>query len=260
MQTVRKFQLAVALMWGLLGGTATWAGDTIKPIDGCGVLTAHDQSSYVLVQSIYTQGPNCLVIQSSNITIDMKGFSIEGSGDGTGILASVPVEGVKIRNGFVRNFFVGISLGGTGNVVENVNVSNNTDTGIFLGASSLVDRVVAQGNRNHGIVMTTAGTIKDSTLRANGNNPDSTGLSVGPGSTVTGNTVWATIGTGIFASLGSTVIGNTVFDSNPGVGMRVICPSNVQNNTVIGNTGGGIILSNSTCLSENNVGPVEINP
>ena len=253
MQTRKTLQLAGVLLGTLLWGTTTWAGDTIRPLESCGVLSAQERLSFVLVRSISTQAANCLVIESSNITIDLNGFSIQGFGSGTGIIASAPVEGVKIRNGFVQNFAVGISLGGTGNVVENVNVSNNTDTGMFLGASSLVDHVVAQGNRIHGIVMTTAATIKDSTLRANGSNPTSVGLSVGPGSTVTGNTVWASIGTGLFASLGSTVIGNTVFDSNPGAGMSVICPSNVQNNTLTGNTIGNLFLNGVDCLAVNNV-------
>jgi hypothetical protein len=253
MQTVKKFQLAVALMWGLLGGTTTWAGDGVRPLDACGTLTAEDRSAFVLVRNISAGAQDCLVVQSSGVTIDLNGFSVSGSGTGAGILASVPIEDVTIRNGGVKGFAVGISLGGTGNVVENVRVTDNTDTGMFLGVSSLVDRVVAQGNRNHGIVMGTAATIRNSTMRANGNNPSSVGLSVGPGSTVSGNTIWASIGTGLFASLGSTVIGNTVFDSNPGAGMSVICPGNVQNNTVTANTIGNIFLNGVGCLAVNNV-------
>jgi hypothetical protein len=257
MQKVRSFTVAATLVGALLGGATAQAGDTIRPIDGCGVLTGQDQSSFVLVNSIQTQHLNCLIIESSNITIDMNGFSIQGSGGGTGILATTPVEGIKIRNGFVRNFAIGISLGGTGNVVEDVHVDNNADTGMFLGASSLVDHVVAQGNQKYGVVMTTAATVKNSTFRANGNNPESRGLSVGAGSTVTGNTVWASIGTGLFASLGSTVIGNTVFDSNPGFGATVICPSNVQDNTVTGNTGGDLCLSGIGCKDVDNVAPID---
>jgi parallel beta helix pectate lyase-like protein len=253
MRTVKKFQLAAALMWGLLGETA--AGDGIRPIDSCGTLTAEDRSSFVLVRNISTSAQDCLVIRSSGVTIDLNGFNVFGNGTGTGIVAAVQVEGTAVRNGGVKGFAVGISLGGTGNVVEKVRVNDNTDTGMFLGASSLVDRVVAQGNRNHGIVLGTAATISNSTIRANGNNPNSVGLSVGAGSTVTGNTIWASIGTGLFASVGSTVIGNTVFDSNPGAGMSVICPSNVQNNTVTANTTGNIFLSNDGlgCLAVNNV-------
>ena len=253
MQKVKSFTVAVALVGTLLGGATARAGDSIRPIDACGTLTAEDRSSFILVRNI--SGQDCLVIQSSNLTIDLNGFNVLGNGTGVGILASVPVEGITIRNGGVKGFAVGISLGGTGNVVEDVHVDNNADTGMFLGASSLVDHVVAQGNQKYGVVMTTAATVKSSTLRANGNNPSSVGLSVGPGSTVTGNTIWASIGTGLLASLGSTVIGNTVFDSNPGVGMTVICPSNVQDNTVTGNTGGNLFLSGIGCNAVDNVAP-----
>lgn len=256
MRKVKSISVVAALVGTLLGGATARAGDTIKPIDSCGVLTGHDQSSFVLVNSIQTQNLDCLIIESSNLTIDMNGFSIQGPGGGTGILATTPVEGIKIRNGFVRNFSIGISLGGTGNVVENMHVTNNTDTGMILGASNVVDHVVAQANNQNGIIMTTAATVKNSTLRANGSNPSSVGLSVGPGSTVTGNTIWASIGTGLFASLGSTVIGNTVFDTNPGVGISVICPSNVQDNTATGNTIQNLTLNDGIgCNAVDNVAP-----
>lgn len=253
MQKVKTLTFAAVFGLALLGGATARAGDAIRPIDACGTLTAEDRSSFILVRNIFVAAQDCLVIQSSGITVDLNGFNVLGNGTGVGIFASVPVEGVTIRNGGVKGFAVGISLGGTGNVVENVHVTDNTDTGMFLGASSLVDRVVAQGNRNHGIVMGTAATIRNSTMRANGSNPSSVGLSVGSGSTVTGNTIWASIGTGLFASLGSTVIGNTVFDSNPGAGMSVICPGNVQNNTVTGNTIGNVFLNGVGCLAVNNV-------
>lgn len=256
MRKVTGFTVATTLVGTLLGGAMAWAEDSIKPIDSCTTLAGRDQSSYVLVQSIQAKQFDCLVIESNNITIDLNGFSIEGFGSGTGILARVPVEGIKIRNGFVRNFAVGISLGGSGNVVENMHVTNNADTGIVLGASSIVDHVVAQANSKNGIIMNAAATVKNASLRANGNNPGSVGLSVGPGSTVTGNTIWASIGTGLFASLGSTVIGNTVFDSNPGVGISIICPSNVQDNTATGNTIQNLTLNDGIgCNAVDNVAP-----
>jgi hypothetical protein len=255
MQKVKAFTLATVVGLVLLGGATARAGDSVRPIDACGTLTAEDRSSFILVRNIFATGQDCLVIQSSNITIDLNGFNVSGNGAGVGIFVNAPINNITIRNGGVKGFAVGILLGGTGNIVKEVHVDNNTDTGMLLGENSLVDHVTAQGNAKHGIVMATAATIRNSTLRANGNNPSSVGLSVGPGSTVTGNTIWASIGTGLFASLGSTVIGNTVFDSNPGAGMSVICPSNVQNNTVTGNTIGNIFLNGIGCLAVNNVAP-----
>jgi len=223
--------------------------------DHCQELKGGDQTSYILVSNIYSPSRTCLVVSSSHVTIDMRGFTISGDGFAVGISASVPVEGVTVKNGTVKGFATGISLAGPGNIVQNMHVDNNSDTGMFLGTSSLVENVVAQGNRRFGIVATTASKIKDSVLRFNGNNPASVGLSAGPGSTVTGNTVWGSIGTGLFASAGSTVIGNTVLETNPGFGMSIVCPSNVKNNTATGSTQANLILAGDGCNVFDNVAP-----
>lgn len=255
MQVGRKIQLAVALVGALLSSGPVWAGDSLLPIDHCQELNAGDQSSYVLVKNIFSPSRTCLTVTSSHITIDLRGFSISGDGSAVGISASVPVEGVTIRNGTVKGFAVGVSLAGPGNVVKDLHIDNNSDTGLFLGSGSLVQNVIAQGNRKFGIVVTTASTVKDSIARFNGNNPASVGLSVGPGSTVTGNTVSGSIGIGLFASLGSTVLGNTVLETNPGFGMSVVCPSLVKNNTLTASTQANLIVTDETCLAFDNVAP-----
>jgi len=255
MRIASRIQFVVALVWTFIGGQAVWAGDTIRPIESCSVLDAQSNSSYVLVRNIFSSGQNCLVVNASNITIDLRGFSIVGNGNGVGIVANIPVEGITVRNGIVKGFAVGISLGGSGNLVEEMHVDNNTDTGMLLGTSSIVHHVIAQGNLNNGIIVTAAGTIKDSVLRFNGNNPASVGLSAGSGSTVTGNTIWGSIGTGLFASLGSTVMGNSVSDTNPGVGMSIICPSNVKDNTATANTSANLVLTGEGCNVIDNVAP-----
>ena len=52
---------------------------------------------------------------------------------------------------------------------------------------------------------------------------------------------------------GSTLIGNIV-DGNSKIGLRVSCPSNVTDNTVVGN-GTNLVLSDATCRNEGNVAP-----
>ena len=151
-----------------------------------------------------------MVIESSNVTLDLNGFTIRSAtGTGFGVVANGSTSNITITNGVVENFAVGISLAGPGNRVENVRVQNNRDTGLFLGAGGLASQVVAQGNFQRGIQLSTAGHIKDSTIQNNGNSVDSVALSAGPGSTLSGNIVWQNIGTGITSSLGSTVRGNT---------------------------------------------------
>ena len=255
MQVGRKIQVAVALAGALLSGGPVWAGDSLLPIDHCQEINAGDQSSYVLVKNIFSPSQTCLTVTSSHITIDMRGFTISGDGSAVGISASVPVEGITVRNGTVKGFAVGVSLAGPGNSVTDMHIDNNSDTGLFLGSGSLVEKVIAQGNRNFGIVVTTAGTVKDSIARFNGSNPASVGLSAGPGSTVSGNTVWGSIGVGLFASAGSTVLGNTVLESNPGIGMSVVCPSLIKNNTLTASTQANLIVTDETCNSLDNVAP-----
>jgi hypothetical protein len=254
-QVRRTLGYAVAVVGAVLLGGPVWAGDSILPIDHCQEINVGDQSSYVLVKDIQAPGGTCITITASHVTIDMRGFTIKGNGFGVGIAAAVPVEGVTIRNGTVRGFEIGISLAGPGSIVQNMHVDNNIDTGMFLGTSSLVQNVVAQGNRRFGVVVTTASTVKDSVLRFNGNHPASVGLSAGPGSTVTGNTIWGSIGTGLFASAGSTVIGNTVLETNPGIGMSIVCPSNVKNNTATTSTQANLVVHGDGCNIFDNVTP-----
>jgi hypothetical protein len=238
----------------LSGATAGWAGDSAKNVDRCQTLDVGERSSFILVKDLFSQGQDCLIVNSSNITIDLSGFAINGAGTGTGIVSSGSVSGVTVRNGTVRGFAIGVSLGGNGNLVEDAHVENNTDTGMFLGPGSLAHDIVVQGNFRFGVLLSTACSFKDSIVQANGNAADSVGLSAGPGSTVSGNTIWANTGTGLFGSTGGTVIGNTVLDTL-GVGISVICPSNLQQNTATANTGGNLVLSGIGCTSINNLAP-----
>jgi hypothetical protein len=254
MRTTKKLLGTVAALGALWGMNGAWAGESVRTIDHCQELSVGERSSFVVVKDLHSSGQDCLVLTSSNIYIDLNGFAISGSGTGEGIVASSAIQGVTLRNGTVRGFAVGVSLGGSGNFVEDVRVENNTDTGMFLGSGSIASHVIVQGNWQDGAILSTACTFKDSSVRANGNSPTSKGLSAGPGSTVTGNTFLANTGIGLFGSTGGTVISNTVTDTL-GTGVSVICPSNLQQNTATSNTSSNLTLAGSGCLSVNNVAP-----
>jgi hypothetical protein len=74
---------------------------------------------------------------------------------------------------------------------------------------------------------------------------------------VTGNYAFGNRSTGMAVGQGSTVIGNTVTDTfgGPGFGLVVECPSNVTDNTVVNNQGGNLILDGNGCNNTNNVAP-----
>lgn len=261
MQRVTSWLRVICVTMTLAGAVlsnaeTTWAGDDgIRPVDRCQTIALVNRRSLVLVKDLVTSGHDCLVIESSNITLDLNGFTISSqTGSEFGIVAGGSTSSITIKNGTVEGFGIGISLAGPGNIVENVRVQDNRDTGLFLGAGGIAHKVIAQGNFQYGIQVSTAGRVKDSTIQNNGNSADSVALMAGPGSTVSDNTVWQNTGTGVRASLGSTVIGNTVLDTN-GVGMSVMCPSTVVENTVTSNPGGNLELIGDTCTAVNNTAP-----
>ncbi len=249
---IRQVYIGVLAFMVVAGWSASgWASP--RPIDSCRTIEADSRSSFVLVRNLFGKAnEDCLTIIKSDMNIDLNGFTIYGKGSGIGIVASAAIQGVTIRNGTVRGFATGISLSGYGNVVENVQIAYNTDTGLFLGASGVARQLVVQKNAQMGVVLSTACSITDSMIRANGNSPDSIGLSAGPGSTVKCNTLWANVGTGLRASLGSSVMQNTVLDTN-GDGISVTCPANVLQNTTIDNLGTNLVIAGTSCNVVNNV-------
>lgn len=254
MRLVRVVIIGTALVWAVTGGKLGHAGDGIKPVDHCQTIEVGDRSTFVVVKNLFSTGGDCLIINSSDVTLDLSGFTISGAGTGKGITSSASVHNVTVRNGTVRAFAVGVSLGGHGNVVEEVRIADNTDTGLFLGAGGRAQNLVIQGNFHIGALLSTACSFTTSMVRANGNSVESSGLAAGPGSTITGNTIWANIGTGLSASSGSTIIGNTVLDTT-GVGMSVTCPANVLQNSATTNSSGNLVLNGEGCNAAQNVAP-----
>ncbi len=72
---------------------------------------------------------------------------------------------------------------------------------------------------------------------------------------VTGNYAFGNRSTGMVVGQGSTVIGNTVTDTFESTGLFVNCPSNVTNNTAVNNQGENLVLNGNGCNNTNNVAP-----
>jgi hypothetical protein len=78
-----------------------------------------------------------------------------------------------------------------------------------------------------------------------------TGISVHEGAVITHNAVQGnSIGVDV-SGTGSTVIGN-IIDGNSRIALRIHCPSNITDNTAIGN-GTNLILIDPGCRNEGNV-------
>ena len=199
--------------------------------------TISQPGSYRLANNLTATG-DCLVITTDGVTIDLAGFSISGSGSGTGITAAVgrPGErlGIAVRNGLISRFLIGVDLtGASGSIVEGLRVFRTIGTGIV--ADGIVTRNIVSGTETHA-----------------GDGIEATGV-------VTWNNASQNVNFGIAAGLGSTLIGN-VANNNGLSGISVACPSNVTDNTAIGNGTArpgfpNIELSGEGCNNTNNVAP-----
>jgi hypothetical protein len=210
--------------------------------------TIDKPGSYKLVNDIAptpstsTNG-DCLVITASFVTIDLAGFTI--SGGTTGILAapsSGQLHGIAVRNGSISNFSAGVDLGAAdGSTVEGLRVfGGGALTGLLVGISV---KGIVRANTVVGVF-----------------GPHGTGTGISATGTVTGNYVTGS-GSGIVVGQGSTVIGNTATDNfgapdNPlgGFGIVADCPSNLTDNTAVNNKT-NLVLNGDGCNNTNNVAP-----
>jgi hypothetical protein len=232
-RSAAAFTIALALGAIILGPQWAQAQDARqegpREIEKC--RTIDEPGSYKLVKNLKAApGADCLVITASFVTIDLAGFLISATTEGTGSGITKPfgtdLFGITVRNGSVSGFLAPVALLDTlGSTVEGLHVMGSTTASTF----AIAVQGIAKGN-----------TVRGGTV----------GIAIV--GTATGNYV-VNAGEGIGASAGSTVIGNTVM--NNGDGLFVDCPSNVTNNTAVNNIGANLRLIGDGCNNTNNVAP-----
>lgn len=204
----------IALMLSAVA-TPTWA---VVDITFCDEIT--QPGSYRVTQDLSRRScPQCLLIDASNVTIDLQGHSITGDGATAGAGIAVPrnasVSNIEVRNGTVASFVVGINLeGAKKSRIERMRVVDSKKFGILADAQSVVVSNIAARNGGVGIVV---------------------GVDIaGGGSVVVDNVATENGGTGITVDMGS-VIRNNVASFNGLAGISVLCPSSVSDNAAFDN-------------------------
>jgi hypothetical protein len=132
---------------------------------------------------------NAITINADDVTLDLMGNTLTGPGAATGTVEAITMSGrtnVEVRNGTVRNFFVGVHDGDINNGKKhralNLRVTTTTFGIIFDGKDHLIKNCSASENINTGLHIGT-GLIVDSVANNNG-----IGIQLdGPGSAL-GNT------------------------------------------------------------------------
>jgi hypothetical protein len=156
---MNKFAFASAFIFAALAFTAPAHAETVTctPITALpAVITVQGIYCFTADQAFGMTSGNAIDIQTNNVVLDLNGFKLGGLGAGlgtqaTGIHASNR-QNITIKNGTIRGFFVGISLenagASQGHVVEDIRADQNTYVGIAVGGSGNIVRnnqVVATG-------------------------------------------------------------------------------------------------------------------
>lgn len=221
--------------------------------------TISQSGSYVLANNITAIG--CLEITVSNVTIDLAGFTVTGRA--RGILASANTQGITVRNGSViiqGVFGTGVDLPGDGSIVEGLHIflarpaTGISAKGIVRGNTVVAGPLVPALASAVGI--SASGTITDNYVNGSGSGLGRSGLGqltgIEANGTVRGNTA-INNSSGITVGVGSTVIGNTA-TGNTVVGIEADCPTNLTDNTAV-NNGTNLLLNGTGCNNTNNVAP-----
>jgi parallel beta-helix repeat protein len=190
-----------------------------------------------------------IIVNASDVTLDLMGFCITGNWEGAGITVSSDQSNVEIRNGSIKSFDKGIyaaTPSGTGIRVIGVRI-NGTYSAINLGAGTLVKGCSVISTNYEGITAESGSLVSGNHVTQTGyasivalsgsNVMDNTAnnISSSSGCSVTDNTLTGniTVANGIFAGDNCTITRNTASNnSGPGIATGSYCT--ITNNTTDG--------------------------
>lgn len=208
---------------------------------GTGGFIITTPGSYRLVRNFTTtDNAHGIAITASDVTLDLGGHTITGTGVGTsiGIALGGGLSRVKVFNGTVTQFTLGGIALDQGCIVQDCIVSACGSTGIYVGANSkvtdcevigttgtgrgirstsgtVISSCRVNGSTGNGIQVDDNAIIENCSLIGNNTAGDNNAISTGNGCIVRGNKVASTIAssgvsTGILVSDRSQVLDNNV--------------------------------------------------
>ena len=216
-------------------------------IDSCRAIT--EPGTYKLTKDLTVPADSpgtrtsCITIKGSNVTLDLNGHLIRGTnrspnkgiealGNGPipGQGKNLPATGIRIANGIVADFNIGIDLLETaGALVEKVQVNINSQ-GLRAGRGAIVRDGRADNNRVQGLVLGPGAFVENMIVGSNGN----TGIEAGPGALV--------------------VNVDAEFNGNRGIDVGTFAVTDVFNNIVAGNVAEGMVVG-CPALAAGNTSP-----
>jgi hypothetical protein len=152
------FLVLLSLSIGLLG-IVTWTPSVFAELPITSIVdcqTIKSAGNYEIDSALTTQKPgDCLIIKAANVTVNLNGQAINGSGAGAGVhvLSSVANAYIEGRGSTIGGFAEGIEIDGSNSVAENFTASDNADAGVLLqkAKSSRVSNFTSISNVNDGV-------------------------------------------------------------------------------------------------------------
>lgn len=150
MKTTYRIILTALLAFA---GTLTTFAQARKPISSV-PYTITKPGNYYLSRDLVVTKPgkggvtDCITILANNVTLDLNGRELSTTLDsGVGVMTHNDASSIRVFNGTVRGFIIGVYLyGNTNFTVEDVAAINSRDTGIIAyGSASVVRRCRVSG-------------------------------------------------------------------------------------------------------------------
>ncbi len=214
--------------------------------------TGNINGSYILGGNISASlGTDGIDIVGNNITLDLGGFNVYGTGPNCspnvpspgnschtapGTLFGISISGtnVTVKNGSVHNINGDGIEGSTNTHLKDLQVHDNQGEGVYAGASAVIVNVTASNNSGDGIAAE-SGSISGSDASSN----NIAGLEVFTGGLITSSTAEYNSSAGFFVYFG--IASNDVSVANS-VGFTAL-DSQVLNSTASGNVNDGVDFS-----------------
>jgi parallel beta-helix repeat protein len=211
------------------GGTITINADGSITPSTAPITTAHNAT-----YTFYTFTGNVnesIVVERDNIVVDGQGYTVQGTGNGTGITLS-GINNVLIENTNIENFQYGTYLENSSNdTISWNNITANTYDGIYLYSS---DNNNMSGNNITGnnIVGNSTGIVLESS--SNNNNVN--------GNSVTSNVV----GILFDSSSNNRLSGNNITNNSDGMYLYSSSNNSLNGNNIAANSDDGVYLGSSS--------------
>ena len=192
------------------------------------------------------------VVLNDGLTLNLAGHTIDGQGNGYGVLAQPPASGqptgVRVLDGTVREFGNGLLVEETVGLLERLVLEHNQRAGVQCqhGGQTLVDLTVQQNETGVASDTCSMGLVRSIVQRNSGD-----GLNVGFASfTVIESAVWGNGGFGaVMGAVNGTFRDSSVYGNGSGGVTMSFAGVTVRGNTFGGNGGHGLEIgfgSNAT--------------